>query len=179
MSHPDHFELLALPPRFALDEAALDRAYQDVQSKVHPDRFASGSAVERRVAMQWAARTNEAYSTLKSPAARARYLCERSGVPIDDTSNTAMRAEFLTQQLEWHEALVEAKSNRDFAALQSVEGELSRQRDHLLAEIGESIDAAADFERAARLVRKLMFLDRFASEASDVREALDIERALS
>jgi len=44
MSHPDHFALFAMPARFALDEAELERAHRDVQSKVHPVRFASGSA---------------------------------------------------------------------------------------------------------------------------------------
>jgi iron-sulfur cluster assembly protein len=53
MSHPDHFELFGLPPRFKIDPDALERAYKDVQSRVHPDRFAAGTAAERRVAMQW------------------------------------------------------------------------------------------------------------------------------
>ena len=82
MSHPDHFALFALPARFALDESALERAHKDVQSKVHPDRFAAGSAAERRVAMQWAARANEAYRTLEVTA-RAGGLPVRTGRGAD------------------------------------------------------------------------------------------------
>jgi molecular chaperone HscB len=43
---PDHFQLFDLPPRFALDVAALDSAYRSVQAQVHPDRFAAGTAAE-------------------------------------------------------------------------------------------------------------------------------------
>ena len=93
---PDHFQLFDLPPRFALDTAALDSAYRSVQGQVHPDRFASGTAAENRVAMQWATQANEAYRTLKSPLRRAAYLCERAGVPIDAESNTTMPTEFLS-----------------------------------------------------------------------------------
>ena len=82
MSHPDHFELFGLAPRFAIDLDALERAYKDVQGRVHPDRFASGTAAERRVAMQWATRANEAYATLRNPQKRAQYLCELNGVDL-------------------------------------------------------------------------------------------------
>ncbi len=67
----NHFELFHLPQRFALDMAALDAAYHEVQNQVHPDRFAHASDAEKRVAMQWATRANEAYQTLKNPLKRA------------------------------------------------------------------------------------------------------------
>ena len=86
----DHFALFDLPVRFALDDGELEQAYRRVQAQVHPDRFASAGAAERRVAMQWAARANEAFRTLRSPVARAAYLCERHGQPIEAESNTAM-----------------------------------------------------------------------------------------
>jgi len=75
----DHFALFDLPPRFAIDEALLEQAYRRVQAQVHPDRFAAAGAAERRVAMQWATLANEAFRTLRSPLARAAYLCERTG----------------------------------------------------------------------------------------------------
>ncbi len=71
--------------------------------------------------MQWATQANEAYRTLKSPLKRAAYLCERAGVPIDAESNTSMPAEFLMQQLQWREALDDARAERDDAALQALD----------------------------------------------------------
>ena len=85
---------------------------------MHPDRFASGTAAERRVAMQWATRANEAYTTLRSPQRRAAYLVERAGVPINAETNTAMPPAFLMQQMEWREALDEVRG--DSAALDAL-----------------------------------------------------------
>ena len=170
MSHPDHFELFGLPPRFAIDLDVLERAYKEVQAQVHPDRFASGTAAERRVAMQWATRANEAYTTLRSPQKRAAYLVERAGVPIDAETNTAMPPAFLMQQMEWREALDEARG--DPAALSEVRSTMNDERDELLAAIGHAIDEAQDWTRAAGLVRQLMFIDRFASEIGHADEAV-------
>ncbi|HQR19576.1 MAG TPA: Fe-S protein assembly co-chaperone HscB [Burkholderiaceae bacterium] len=172
MSHPDHFALFALPVRFAIDEAALDIAHKAVQSKIHPDRFAAGTAAERRVAMQWAARANEAYRTLKSPLARAAYLCERAGVPIDAQSNTAMPAEFLVQQLEWREALDEARHERDATQLTALETQMAAERSRLIADIAEALDRRADHASAAGLVRQLMFIEKFGEEVRNVETSL-------
>ena len=60
----NHFELFGLPERFRFDAASLDRAYRELQSEVHPDRFATSDDTERRVALQSSARVNEAYSAL-------------------------------------------------------------------------------------------------------------------
>ena len=44
----NHFDLLGLPVRYALDAAALERRYRDLQSRVHPDKFAAAGEAERR-----------------------------------------------------------------------------------------------------------------------------------
>jgi len=173
MSHPDHFQLFDLPASFALDRDALDRAFRSVQSSVHPDRHASGSAVERRVAMQWATRANEAYQTLKSPLKRAAYLCEQAGVPIDAESNTAMPAAFLHQQMEWREALDEVRSEGDVTALQSIDATMATERERLLAELHQALDIAHDYNRAAALVRQLMFVEKFAAEIGAAEHAFE------
>ncbi len=175
---PDHFQLFDLPPRFALDMAALDSAYRSVQGQVHPDRFASGTAAENRVAMQWATQANEAYRTLKSPRKRAAYLCERAGAPIEAESNTSMPAEFLMQQLQWREALDEALADRDGAALRALGNGMTAERDRLLGEIGRALDVDADFALAASRVRQLMFIEKLGTEISCAEETLrDSDRA--
>jgi molecular chaperone HscB len=171
MSHPDHFALFAMPARFALDEAELERAHKDVQSKVHPDRFASGSAAERRVAMQWAARANEAYRTLKSPLSRAAFLCERAGVPIDANVNTSMPVEFLAQQMEWREALDDARADGDASRFSALTGEIDEVHGRLIAELASALDVRGDYAGAAGLVRRLMFVDKFRDELRSAIEA--------
>jgi molecular chaperone HscB len=158
----DHFSLFGLAPRFALDLDALEAAYRRIQAQVHPDRFAAGSAAERRVAMQWSTRANEAFRTLRSPLARATYLCETHGAPIEAETNTAMPAEFLCEQLEWRETLDEARG--DPGALRALADEVDAARDALEARLADALDARHDYAGAAVLVRQLMFIERLRGE---------------
>ena len=70
----DLFAVLGIERRYFLEKADLDRAYRQVSRKVHPDRYARKSAVERRMSLQWTALVNEARRVLRDPTARARYL---------------------------------------------------------------------------------------------------------
>jgi molecular chaperone HscB len=159
----DHFALFDLPPRFALDLASLEQAYRRVQGQVHPDRFAAAGAAERRVAMQWAARANEAFRTLRSPVARAAYLCEQHGQPIEAESNTAMPAAFLMQQMQWREELDEARTGGR-AAAHALAREVEARRDEVLARVASALDERHDYAAAAAGVRELYFIDRFREE---------------
>ena len=168
----NHFDLFQLPPKFALDLGALDAAYRDVQGKVHPDRFVNATDAEKRVAMQWATRANEAYQTLKNPQKRAQYLCEQHGVDLKTESNTAMPMAFLMQQMEWREALGEAKAEKDVDALEQLDAQVKLDRKARLVEIGTQLDSG-DFEHAAQGVRALMFLEKFGEEVDRARNALE------
>jgi molecular chaperone HscB len=161
-----HFELLGFEPRFALDAAQLDANYRALQARVHPDRHATASDTEKRLAMQWSLQANEAYQTLRDPLRRARYLCELNGVPVRAEDNTAMPAAFLMQQMQWREALDEAGSAAEIDAL---EAEVRAQRSALLARIAEAIDARGDYAAAVQDVRALMFVERFADELDEAR----------
>jgi molecular chaperone HscB len=168
----NHFELFNLPAGFALDAAALDSAYREVQGRVHPDKFVNATDAEKRVAMQWATRANEAYQTLKHPQKRAQYLCELNGVDLQTESNTAMPMAFLMQQMEWREELGEARAGRDMAALEALDGQLRGERKARLAEVGRLLDAG-DYAAAAQGVRALMFLDKFGDEVRFTFEAIE------
>ena len=86
----NHFDLFGLAPSFSIEGEALERSYRDIQSKVHPDRFANAGDAERRASLQWTTRVNEAYRTLKDPVQRARHLLELHGVDVAFETNTAM-----------------------------------------------------------------------------------------
>ncbi|WP_028312913.1 Fe-S protein assembly co-chaperone HscB [Derxia gummosa] len=169
----NYFELFGLPVGFALDSAALDSAYRRVQGEVHPDKFAHAGETERRVAMQWATLANEAYQALKAPLKRARYLCELNGVDLQIETNTAMAPAFLMQQMDWRDALDDAKGAASEPALLKLEGELKKARAAELATIGKLIDEQKDFAAAARHVRQLMFIEKFGEEVANAVEALD------
>jgi len=160
----NHFELFGLAPAFALDAGALDRAFRELQAKVHPDRFAQAGEAERRASMQWSTRANEAYRMLKDPVQRANYLLELHGVDTGFGTNTAMPGEFLARQIELREALDEAKEKRDVAALDGMKRDLAASSRALVAELASRIDGAQDYAGAAGAVRELQFLKRLAEE---------------
>jgi molecular chaperone HscB len=166
----NHFELFGLVPAFSLDVARLEAAYRDIQSKVHPDRFAHAGDAERRASMQMTTRVNEAYRTLKSPVQRAKYLLEMNGVDVGFDTETAMPGDFLIEQLELREKLEEAK---DAASLDRILTNLNVDKQILEKSIGEQIDVRRDFQSAKIPVRKLMFLQRFGEDIDSAYEALE------
>jgi molecular chaperone HscB len=168
----NHFDLFQLPAKFSLDMAALDAAYRDVQSRVHPDKFVNATGAEQRVAMQWATRANEAYQTLRDPQRRARYLCEQNGVDLQTESNTSMPMAFLMQQMEWRDALGAARAAKDVEALDALDAQLRTERAAQVELIGGQLDAG-QFESAAQGVRALMFLEKFGEEVHAAFEALE------
>ncbi len=170
---PSHFELFGLAPAFALDLGALERSYREIQSQVHPDRFAHAGDAERRASLQWTTRVNEAYRVLKDPVQRAKLIVELHGVDVAFETNTQMPADFLMEQLELREALEAAVAGKDAAALDGMRAGLSRSKALLESEIAQAIDERKDYAGAAELVRKLMFLDRLHEEVGAAYEEVE------
>jgi len=168
-----HFELFGLPPAFALNKEALEKAYREIQSQVHPDRFAHAGDAERRASMQWTTRVNEAYRVLKSPVQRARHILELHGVDVAFETNTQMPTDFLLQQLELREELEAALQKKDGSLLDALKKSLREQKQLLESEIGNAIDQRQNYEEAAGPVRKLMFLDRLDAEIDEAYEEIE------
>jgi len=163
------FDLFGVPQRFAQQRPELDARWRALQAEVHPDRFASEGAAAQRIAVQWAVRVNEAYQRLKDPLKRAAYLCELAGQRIDAENNTAMPGAFLMQQMEWREALDEARGEADVEALAD---QVAAQRADALERVQRLLDDEHDAAAAAQQVRALMFIERFAEDVDRRLEAL-------
>lgn len=168
----NHFELFQLPERFALDARALDDAYRAVQAQVHPDRFAAAGDAQKRIAMQWATRANEAYQTLKSPLRRATYLLHLRGIDVGAENNTAMEPAFLMQQMEWRERIEDAAGARNVGELDALLRELRGEEAQRLERLAKLLDSNAN-QAAAEAVRQLMFIERVAHEIEAQIEKLD------
>lgn len=120
--------------------------------------------------MQWAARANEAYQTLRDPLRRAAYLCERRGAKIEADSNTAMPAAFLMQQMEWREALDDVRRGGNSAAVGALIDEVQAVRQTALDALEAALDQNGDLAAATGLVRQLMFIDKFGAELAAVTD---------
>ncbi len=168
-----HFELFQLPATYALDRDKLDAAYRELQNTVHPDRFAAKPEAEQRVAMQWATQANEAYQTLKHPVNRGVYLLSLRGINALDASDTKMSPAFLMQQMEWREAIDEARANRSVDTLDTLTAELRRTHRAIEARLGELLDQANDNDGAREAVRQLRFMDKLIAEIGEVYEEIE------
>jgi molecular chaperone HscB len=169
----DFFSLFDLRATFQIDIAALEQSYRTLQSQVHPDKFAHLSEAERRLSMQWATRVNEAFQTLRSPLNRARYLLSLQGVDTQEESNTAMPIDFLMQQMEWREALADAKQAKKADVLDEIAQQVQLMKRALEQELARDLDNAHDYIAASGIVRKLKFIEKITEEIASAFDELD------
>lgn len=164
------FELFELPTQFELNRNQLDAQWKALQQQVHPDQFASQGPADKRLAMQWSVRVNEAYQRLKNPLRRAAYLCELHGAPLQAEDNTSMPAAFLMQQMQWREDLDEAQTETALITLQS---EIHDAKQSALQRCAQSLDIDKNWMAAVHEVRALMFIERFEEDLNNRLDRLE------
>lgn len=169
----DHFALFELPRTFRLDSSALDKRYREIQAQVHPDKFVQAGDAERRLSLQWATRINEAYQTLKKPLSRAQYLLHLGEHDVDAENNTAMPSEFLMEQMEWREAVAEARLAREQDELEQLHHRVKQRMNNRYEQLADSLDDQHDYPLAADRVRRLMFLEKLLFEIDDAMASLE------
>src|SRR5689334_1602807 len=170
----NHFELLGVPARYRVDEAAPERAYRDAQSAVHPDRFAGGGDTEKRLALQASARVNEAYRTLRDPVTRAEYWLSLRGVAAAGETDTRLPVAFLSRQLERRETAEEASAARDVRALSKLIDEVRTEALDAAADVARLLDTD-DVDTARTRVREWRFLVTLGDDLDALRTA-EIDR---
>ena len=166
------FALFELPMSFRLSLSELDSRYRDVQAQVHPDRFVNASDAQRRLSMQWATHANEAYLTLKKPLERGKYLLQLAGHDLGAENNTAMAPEFLMEQMEWREAVMEARQGGDHHELEHLHHRLRGDIDQRYDELAALFDSQ-NYVNAIDLIRRLMFLEKLLYEIDDALASLE------
>ena len=168
----NHFATFDLPATFVLDVTALSARYRDLQAAVHPDRFVNATDADKRMAMSRTMDINEAHTTLKDPVRRAMHLLSLVGVDGLDDKNTTMPADFLMEQIDWREALADARLKEDDDRLDEMSGELATT----LASLGDTFDAAyrgEHFAVATTLARKMRFMQKLAEEVDSALAELE------
>ena len=169
----NHFSLFNLPCNFRLDTSVLDQRYREAQAQVHPDKYVQAGDTERRLSLQWATRVNEAYQTLKKPLPRAQYLLKIRNCPIDAENNAAMPADFLMEQMEWREAVAEARTAREQDELEQLHSRVKQRMSARYEELGSLLDDQQDYALAADRVRRLMFLEKLLFDIDDAIATLE------
>ena len=168
-----YFELFGLTQQFNLDLAKLETNYRSIQSASHPDRFVTASPAEKLRSMQTATLANEAYQALKNPANRAQYLLALQGIDAIAETNTAMPADFLMQQMEWREAIDDAKQAKNIDALDDLLIEMQQEAKLLQTKLVDLIDLEKNLALATDATRKLIFIDKVCADIRKTIEQLD------
>lgn len=169
----DFFTLFGLPKSYSVDMNALSSAYRELQKQWHPDRFASGSEREQRIAAQYTTHLNEASATLKSPLLRAQYLLALAGRETrNESGGRPLPGTFLMQQMMLREQLSEVSASSD------PEGELDSlrdQADQLLKDEQQAFVAALNddaLDAAEDAVHKMQFITKLQREIDELEERL-------
>ena len=96
------FELFNIDIAVDINKSELDEKVKALQIKFHPDKFASGSDVEKRLALQLSSHINDGYKILSDIVLRIEYILKINNF-VKDESKTINDASFLQEQIEYNE----------------------------------------------------------------------------
>ena len=165
----NYFEIFGLPVAYDVDLGLLSDRFLELQKEVHPDRFASRTEQEKRLAMQWATLLNSANDTLKSPLKRAIYLLQLEGVELED--NPQLPPEFLMEQIELREQLEDIEeSDANLDELDAFKKEVKAVIASIERTFANSV--ADDLLQAETLVYEMQFLNKLLVSANQLEEKL-------
>ena len=157
------FQLFGLPVQFDLNAEQLHQQYRTLAAQFHPDRFAAASAFEQKQAMMMSAAINQAYEQLSHPLNRAAELLRAQNIDADAPEHTSFAPEFLMQQMQWRETLMDAQMEQDEAAMLALDAEIAAEQQTLLIQLRQAFEQQ-QYESAAQLVRQGRFLDKMRQE---------------
>jgi molecular chaperone HscB len=79
--HGDYFAFLGLSRQLTIDPQELERNFRELSRKFHPDYYYNAPPSERLASLERSSYLNDAYRTLRSPAARIEHLLAIEGLP--------------------------------------------------------------------------------------------------
>ena len=166
------FDLFGIEKTYSIDRQQLRDRFLALQKKFHPDNYASASEQDRRISAQYAAQINEAFTTLKDPVQRGRYMLSLQGMSTDEELDTSMDPEFLMQQIELREELDAARLLSP-DALNKLSDKVESDFAARTTRVGEILDGAdePDLDTARHLLRELQFLSRMRTEIESAEES--------
>lgn len=167
----DYFSLFDLPRNYSVDHDALSKRYRSLQKATHPDGFASDSAQARRLAVQLAARVNEAFRTLNDPFLRAAYWLELHGGRPSDEAQTIRDGAFLMAQMELRERIEELQNGYAEQEANELVAHIKSEIEGLEAQLLDSLRDGSDassYANAYTLIAKAQFFTKLRSELDEI-----------
>ena len=96
----DYFQLYSVKKEFLLDLSELKLKQKMLLQKMHPDLFVNSTAVEKKVASEFAALVNKAFDVLRDPITRGEHLCSILGLQVDMEKIKLTSMDLLEKQFE-------------------------------------------------------------------------------
>lgn len=171
----NYFQLFGLAVSFDINPGQVAERYRELQRLVHPDRFATGTEQEKRMAVQLAARINDAYQSLKDPLERAKYMLQLAGFNIADDQGNSVDPAFLLDQMEKREHLAQLQGSPDPGpGLMRLDQEVDSELQDLVQGISSAFreNAEDSNQRVHMLVKKLQFVRKLRDEITALEERL-------
>jgi molecular chaperone HscB len=154
-----YYEALGLEPKLALDPDDLQKRFYERSRQWHPDKFTRAGAADQQRALDTTAVLNDAFRTLRNPAARAEYFLKQKQVEFAQEAP----AELLEEVFELNMALEELRGGDDSARAQldaarekfsAMLGEIDTELAELFARYDSTADRAALEETGRSLNRR-------------------------
>jgi molecular chaperone HscB len=159
----DFFTFLGVPRRLGLDSGDLERRFRDLSRKFHPDYFYNAPPAERLASLERSSYLNDAYRTLRNPAARIEHLLAIEGLPPAASDEGAVKVPpaLLEEVFALNEELDEIRELRESggeegqlrARLERARAPIERKRDEherRIQELSERYDSQAGAPAAER-----------------------------
>ena len=175
----DYFQLYSIKKEFLLDLGELKLKQKMLLQKMHPDLFVNSTAVEKKVASEFATLVNKAFGVLKDPITRGEHLCSVLGLQFDMENMKLTTIDLLEKQFEIRNELDEIKknnSNEKSSLIKKFGQELETDINQMLVEIDKSFkeldlkDNASTHSLKEQLAN-LAFLTKAQYELGEVKRS--------
>jgi molecular chaperone HscB len=166
----DPFAVMGVPRRFDVDLPALDERRKELSRALHPDRFASSPAAERRLALGRAIEVNEAFRALKDPIKRAEALARAIGLAVGETTEPKPSPDLLMEMMEAREELAEAGRARDSKKLAALGRSMAERERSIVATLATAFADEARREEILPKLGELRYIRRFLDEVAAFEE---------
>jgi len=172
-STSNYFEIFGLPVSYQVDLSLLSERYRDMQREFHPDRYANKPDQEQRIAVQYAAVINQAFSQLQSPLLRAQYLLSLKNIEGQGDAQITRDPLLLMQQIELREKLSDtAQANNAFSLLEEV-AEAAESEYIALQKVFDQQYSESKFQEALETIAKMQFFSKLLVEVEQREHELD------
>lgn len=168
----DPFSILGVEPRFDLDLDEVGRRHRELSKALHPDRYVSAPAAERRMALSRAIEVNEAHRILRDPVRRAEALARRLGLEVGETGEPKASPALLMEMMEAREALADAGAKKDRQALSRLHDSMRSREAAVTTRLAAAFSRGKDPDSGVLpLLGELRYVRRFLDEVAALEEA--------